>query len=385
MKTWCVSVVAVVAGLAGCSMLNREGPDVTCADLQNGVVNACEEGIIATCVAGEVRFEVCSDKEACDGTWQEQGAYRCEEGDAIPTPSATGGSGGGTGGSGGGSVSTCESTGICRLATAQTGKIAPFALDAENVYFGTSCAAIWRVPKAGGAAKNLIPASSDCSQPGQVSVDGSYAYHVRDYRDIERVPLAGGGLEILATDAGTNWVEVDGKYVFWAGSGLVRYDKSTKSHQVISSTVGDEFVADATHLYWTSSNRRNLYRVAKSASVGAQPEQLEAGEAWVNAFAPASGDVYLVDEYGKTLLRIDFDVGSKQVLADGIETSANSGFMQLDGSYAYWYGSSRIFRVSISGGTPEVVVEATLGVGGFRVDSRYVFWTDGDALWRADK
>jgi hypothetical protein len=47
--------------LASCSSLNREGPLVTCADLQDGKTNACKEGIIASCKDGStVTYEVCT-------------------------------------------------------------------------------------------------------------------------------------------------------------------------------------------------------------------------------------------------------------------------------------------------------------------------------------
>jgi len=74
--------LAICGGyLAGtsCSALNREGPDVTCDDLRNGEVNACKDGIIATCVGDRVVYRVCDDSKACDQDWQLPGAYICGE------------------------------------------------------------------------------------------------------------------------------------------------------------------------------------------------------------------------------------------------------------------------------------------------------------------
>lgn len=103
----------------GCSLDNQEGPDVTCADLKCGKVNACEDGIIAQCVDGKtVKWHVCSTDDVCTATWQKEGQYRCTEEatdcegcrperagcDDLP-PLGGGGSGGGaatgTGGAGG--------------------------------------------------------------------------------------------------------------------------------------------------------------------------------------------------------------------------------------------------------------------------------------------
>ncbi len=70
------------APLGACSAKNREGPDVTCAELECGRVNACAEGIIAQCADGvNVKFHVCDEKTTCEATWQKSGAYRCAQED----------------------------------------------------------------------------------------------------------------------------------------------------------------------------------------------------------------------------------------------------------------------------------------------------------------
>jgi len=102
-------LLAVVA-LLGCSLANREGPDVTCVDLQSGAENACADGIVATCQAGAVRWLACDDATACKAPWQTVGRYRCAESDPIPVllrldGGAPGGAGSGSGvpsGTGGG-------------------------------------------------------------------------------------------------------------------------------------------------------------------------------------------------------------------------------------------------------------------------------------------
>lgn len=109
--------VLLQLGVLACSVLNREGPDVTCADLGDGTRNACAEGIIATCSAGEVRWHVCDDKKACEQTWQIDGQYRCSDTDLIPGP--TGGAGGSAGSGATGGLGTGGST-----ATGGTGGVA---------------------------------------------------------------------------------------------------------------------------------------------------------------------------------------------------------------------------------------------------------------------
>ncbi len=61
-----------------CSLQNQEGPEVDCAALECGRINACVEGIIAQCVNGEtVRYHVCGTTDICTAEWQTEGQYRC--------------------------------------------------------------------------------------------------------------------------------------------------------------------------------------------------------------------------------------------------------------------------------------------------------------------
>ncbi|MCC6522950.1 MAG: hypothetical protein IT373_09835 [Polyangiaceae bacterium] len=114
-RTWFVGGLCATLGLGlaafapACSGLNRSGPDVTCADLLCGKVNACQDGIIAQCFDGEhVKFHACgSDKNLCTLDWQVPGQYRCEAAATAcegcrPEPEFLGcGDGSGGGGSGG--------------------------------------------------------------------------------------------------------------------------------------------------------------------------------------------------------------------------------------------------------------------------------------------
>jgi hypothetical protein len=103
---------------ATCSLSNQVGPDVTCADLKCGQVNACQEGIIASCADGKtLKFHVCDEngQDICEEDWQRPGQYRCDEFDiecdgcrperkgcSDFAVDAGSGSGGGNGSGGGG-------------------------------------------------------------------------------------------------------------------------------------------------------------------------------------------------------------------------------------------------------------------------------------------
>jgi len=104
-------VFLLLAAVAACSVLNREGPDVTCTDLDNGAKNACSDGIIATCAAGEVRWQVCDARDACEQSWQVDGRFRCADSD--PVPGGAGGSGGSGGTATGGSGGSAPAVAVC--------------------------------------------------------------------------------------------------------------------------------------------------------------------------------------------------------------------------------------------------------------------------------
>ena len=76
-----------------CSALNREGPALSCQELDYGTKNACEAGIIASCRDGkQMTYRVCSEseddgtpaKEICGASWQQPGAFRCSYGEPVP-------------------------------------------------------------------------------------------------------------------------------------------------------------------------------------------------------------------------------------------------------------------------------------------------------------
>lgn len=98
--------LSILTSIASCSSLNREGPLVTCSDLDGGTTNACKDGIIASCTNGSmVTYEVCTEGEApediCEQSWQMPGHYTCENESARSSGSAAASSGGTTSSSGG--------------------------------------------------------------------------------------------------------------------------------------------------------------------------------------------------------------------------------------------------------------------------------------------
>jgi cysteine-rich repeat protein len=79
-----LALLLALSSLTSCSQLNREGPAAGCDELGGGRVNACQQGILAICEAGAMRYRVCPDEAACEAAWQHAGAFRCAEGEPLP-------------------------------------------------------------------------------------------------------------------------------------------------------------------------------------------------------------------------------------------------------------------------------------------------------------
>jgi hypothetical protein len=84
--------LALVVLCPACSSLNREGPLVSCTELDAGAINACDDGIIASCSDGKnVTYRVCTEdvngtsaKDLCGEAWQQAGMYRCNPEEELP-------------------------------------------------------------------------------------------------------------------------------------------------------------------------------------------------------------------------------------------------------------------------------------------------------------
>ena len=379
--------------LYACSVFNREGPTETCADLNNGQSNACKEGIIASCVAGKMTYEVCTDDNACDAIWQKAGQYRCgPTGSSGSGGAGTGGSGGaGTGGSGGAGTGG-SGGGNTTLATTGGSKIDAYAVDATTAYF-SDCHSLWSVPKAGGTATPLTSGLQGCSF-GNIAVDGTHVYLLQDVsynRNVVRVSTAGGTPEVVATGAGQIIaMAADDSNVYWAESYTFDFKKVSKSggspitiaHSNYLSDV--RIVAQGGFLYWI--NQGSVLRVPTTVTSTTAPSTIPLGQAYANDFAADGTAVYFAGQ--SSVGRVDLSNGSTTVLADSL---ASPGHIAMDSLSVFWEASAGqiIQRVGKVGGTPTTVLHAstpnTYSLGRILVDETSIFWAEAAALMRGAK
>lgn len=392
--------------LAGCSILNREGPDVTCADLNNGAKNACEDDIIATCVDGKVTFEVC-DVGACSETWQTDGRFRCSQDDPVPQGSggtggtgASGGSGGtsgtggssGTGGAGTGGSGGCNPTGACVVVDSSS--IAAFAVDGTNVYFSDG-SSVQSVPKSGGFPTVLADGLTTTTG-WHMALDSTHVYVHEGMpwssKSILQVPIDGGSYEeIVVAGDSLGPFALGGQFLYWCGASpsyrsLWQTPKAGGAATEVAKGISspDELVERGGFLYWADG--QNISRVATSGPFPATPTSVPTGLT-VSNFAVGADAIFLTSEADGLVARVSLTGGGVMELATG---QASVSDLAIDDDFVYWDVKTtpgRVIRkVPVDGGSMTQVVE-TSSESSLRIelDDTHVYWADWGRIHRTPK
>lgn len=68
--------------LAACSGQLRTKPQLDCNGADPYAV-VCSDGILGSCAGGSPQYSVCSDTTVCQASWQQAGAYKCAQDEAL--------------------------------------------------------------------------------------------------------------------------------------------------------------------------------------------------------------------------------------------------------------------------------------------------------------
>lgn len=416
---------------------------MTCANLGYGKRNACQGGIIATCVNGEVTYDVCDDRDVCKESWQKVGAFRCNEKDPIPRiegGSGAGGSGGtpetgsedgaggiigiggstggtgGTSGTGGGSGGNggiepgCLPTEPCPVADTGGAKIVTFGLGQNDIYFA-DCTTLWRVPKSGGLSQvvttglRLCPYSGNCVTGSRamsvvepnlylvecqtINVEGSKLY---------RIPTDGGAKTLLAeTRPVVDSIVADSSDLYWLenyGKTLKKVSTSGGEPVTLSTTESTNshsphLVMDSTNIYWTvgGDSYASLKVLAKGSS--GPPSALPLTGVRPFDLAVNAGDAFISSTYPEVIVMVRVASGATAQVATGLR---KPDYIAVDGDSVYWRARSEdwdwVFqRVPRTGGSVVTVVDTKRedDVGDFVIDDQYVYWISYSKIWRVAK
>lgn len=415
--------------LAACSLANREGPNVTCADLGNGATNACEEGILATCIGNEITYRVCDEESVCSQSWQVAGAYRCSNTESTPMPpdvpaagsgagtggvGPTGGSGGaagspvggtggmsgsgGTGGTGGtGGPATCGLGDLCTIAMASPpGSIQSLAVNGTNVFFATDCGNVWSVPREGGVVTPIVTTSTAACSGGSMGLDATYVYfEATDQPVVRRVPVAGGQVEdVTTTPTPVDSIIADDTAVFWIGGRAIqKFEKATSIGTTLAQGRVDAspLVLDESYLYWPSQFLTDVQRLPKGAASTDVPVSLPLGGSKAADLLARDSRLYFVDAEAGAVGSIDRDAGTVTVIASGLAgmfVQDGPRHIAVNSTHVYWTAGIGIKKAPKDGsGAPTSIATWTSTNSELPIaaDEEFVFWAEGNEVKRAPK
>jgi len=374
MRTW---LVVIGLALVGCSLANREGVDASCEDLQLGAINACGEGIITSCKSGTVLYEVCGAKDACEQSWQEPGAYRCDESDPLPdliagggSTGGSGGSGGTTGSSGGGANEDCASEAFTIATVA--GGIYDVVIDGATAYFSGN-GEVFSVPTAGGPTTKLATIADSCAGSTELAVGGGLVF-VECNDAVYRVPVTGGTpTEEVSGQSTVGPIAADAQRLFWAGSSMINRQLHGGASETIPETpwfatflqVSEGFV----YWYGTSDIERVTVdgTTVQGFAVSGEPRDMKVLDGKAYVALPAS------------VSEIDLTIGTEATLS----STSDARLVAANQSDVFWFesnGEAGIWTVPQNGGTPDRIVEGAGNIRTLDVDSDAVYFADGSEL-----
>lgn len=393
-----------------CSVLNRQGPDVTCAVLDDGAVNACEEGIIATCFDGAVYYAACDDANACEASWQIPGAYRCSSGDLPYDPVTTPASNtSGIDSSASSPVSTsvspnpnpvastpehsdddgCDpSSEPCAVASTAGDAIEWFALDQESIYFA-DCSSVWSVPKTGGFPTVLSSAEGKCPfGPNSVVQDNSTLFFLRGTNLFSLSKT--GGVSQQLSEATAMALASDSDHVYWMDfldNTLKSLTKTGGTPQTLATVDVLSFRTLTEHggyLYWVNSE--GLARIATGGPLPAAASTLPL-DTYPDDFFVADAGIYFTSSSEHSVGRVDAESGLVTTLA-----TAELGLDAItsDNNAVYWLNNgdrSELRKLSVADGSLTTIasLRARGGSNGIATDETHVYWTQGSTLMRVVK
>lgn len=209
------------------------------------------------------------------------------------------------------------------------------------------------------------------------------------------ITLNGGPLvcDHVTSDATNIYCQTNTALYSWTTGGV--------GPQIISPfpAAGEKIATDTTYFYFANdadggAGASTIYRLLKStADAGIAPTPLVTGQTNPIALEVTSSRIFWINYDAPNIigeLQASFSTGGTATTA--VPSSSGLRFLQPDPSFTtrVWAAAvpvgmasnSRIMRGESTGGAPVTVVQGINGLGGFTIDSSFIYWTQGDGRVR---
>ena len=230
---------------------------------------------------------------------------------------------------------------------------------------------------------------------GVIAVDSTSVY-CGTYDSLVKVPLAGGTVTTLATNAPADkftvrtGLAVDSESVYWddnTAQAVLKVPIGGGKTTTLARTayLGGYFnlAIDATSVYW-GDETGSLGAVRSVPLGGGAPANLtktklrKAMTDYAVAVAVDTTNVYWTDPNAHALLTVPIGGGATATLASGLK---NPGGIAVDATRAYWTDitAGTVMSVPLAGSKPTTLASGQGTPLGIAVDGASVYWTDESA------
>jgi hypothetical protein len=208
-------------------------------------------------------------------------------------------------------------------------------VDASFVYWSDAASRIIsKVPRSGGNPVDIATGLFTY----RLAVDARYLYVASGDQSIQRIPLAGGAPEIVASDQGDiSGLALDAQFVYW-NSG-----KATIMKAPVSGGAALEFAKTGDHstdlaiansvLFWIEG------QTLRSSGVSGESQRIVTSASSYDEIAADSGHAFLLSY---TLTRVAISDASAELL---LRPQYPGKAIILDEQNVYWMSDNRIFKL----------------------------------------
>lgn len=264
-------------------------------------------------------------------------------------------------------------------------RAATVAVDDTTLFFASApsdfgAAELQTIPKTGGAARPLAP-----TMAYDLVVDDELLYLGSGGGELATMGKGGGALRYGLGEQVFSFA-LDRTYVFTAdlGSGAIQRIRKDRTGEPVTLARGrapQGIAVRGNWVYWANYISKNI---ARAPIDGGEAEILERFSDYTRMVVVDCNYVYIaVGNYGDSVWRKPLQGGPATLFA------RVGGTLRIDAESLYVQSSSATWRVSLATGKLTSLGKGHGGSGGYpsplTLDDDAVYWTNGEAVVRADK